>query len=232
MLSAKAMQCKCSPCGIQMQLYKGAPSFAQQSPRFCSDIIQPQQPPCWVSMCAALLGVGVPHPFAAFSVVAEIQPWEIAQDTLNEPSFPGKKKSTWKSWRAAGCWRQQKLSNKNRRWTERSRQHTFLSPPQLPAAQRGFVPGSPLALQCSFCWRGDVQGFWPRAPVVQTATPSAQLTMHKAGSPVRDLPTVQGWGWCSASLSARHSQHSHLGLRAHLAGVVHCPHHVFPMPIK
>lgn len=42
-------------------------------------------------MCAALLGVGAPHPFAAFSVVAGIQPWEIAQDTLNEPSFLGKK---------------------------------------------------------------------------------------------------------------------------------------------
>lgn len=69
-----------------------------------------------------------------------------------------------------------------------------------PQRRGALCPGSPVALQCSYCWRGDAQGFWPRAPVAQTATPtSAPFTTHKAGSSVRDLPTEQGWGWCSAS---------------------------------
>lgn len=224
------MQCICSPWGIQMQLYKGAPSFAQQSSRFCSDIIQPRQPPCCVlSMCAALLGVGEPHPFAAFSVVAGIQPWEIAQDTLNEPSFLGKKEKHVEVWRAAGCWGQQKPSNSSKGWIQRSRQHTGPSLHSTAARSTEGLCGPVAQGYCSevMCRGSGHQPQWPRLPHQQVP----HSPVPQARSSVRDLPTA-GLGMVLSppgSLQGTHTP-SHLGLTVPLPGVIHWHHQLFPMP--
>lgn len=60
-----------------------------------------------LSVCTTLLGVGAPHPFAVFRVVPRIRPWEIAQDLLKSPCFPGRKKSTWQAWTAGARAEQQ-----------------------------------------------------------------------------------------------------------------------------
>lgn len=101
----------------------------------------------------------------------------------------------------------------------------LLSLPQLPAAQRGFVLGQPHGPAAQiYCWRGDVQGFWARAPVTQTATTtSAPFTRAQSRFPCQRPSHGAVLGMVLSLPGSLQGTHipSHLGLTAHLPGIIH-----------
>lgn len=159
-------------------------------------------------------GVGGPHPFAAFRLVAGT--WPTAHNMLEELCFPGQRKAHGN---AKGVLKAAKAEQRQQQKPDTKEQaaHRALlflpqSPTQAAAAQRSFVlqavprPCSLLALQHGFTAGGVMfEGFrkeplWPGPPCQQILhSPCAQSEFLCSRS---SQSSQQCWRCCSASLAA------------------------------